>query len=92
MSKKANILNLLVTLILTMAALLYALNVSKVLYNGEITDIIIKFLVGAILAGLINAIFHELGHLIAGKANKFVFSSIVIWFFKWARVNKKIKL
>lgn len=91
MSKKFNILNLLVTLVLTMLALLYALNVSKVLYNGEIADIIIKFLVGAVFAGLINAIFHELGHLIAGKVNKFAFSSMVIWFFKWTKVNKKIR-
>ncbi len=91
MSRRANLLNYLITTVLTMIALLLVLNIGLTRYGGKMTDILIKFTVACVTAGLFNAIVHELGHLIAGKSNKFVFSSMVIWFFKWARVNKKIQ-
>ena len=35
---------------------------------------------------------HELGHLLAGKKNDFVFSEMNVWFLRWKRVKSKIRL
>ena len=60
-------------------------------YSEELVDVLLKFLVGAIVAGLVNTFAHELAHLIVGKKNGFAFSSITVWFFKWYKVKNKIR-
>jgi Zn-dependent protease len=60
-------------------------------YGVQLFDAIIRFLIGAIIAGFLNTVAHELGHYFAGKKNGFAFSSMVIWFFKWKKVKNKTK-
>lgn len=91
MSKKVNVLNYIITMAITMGTLFWALMVCNEVYSGQMIDAFLRFLVGAIIAGFLNTTAHELGHFFAGKKNKFVFSSMVIWFFRWSRVKKKIK-
>lgn len=91
MSRKANIINYIITIALTMLALFFALSKSGEFYGSEMFVSMLRFAVGAIVAGLINAFMHELGHLISGKKNGFVFSSMVIWFFKWSKINNKMR-
>ena len=40
-------------------------------YPDTTINSLIRFVVGAIFAGLVNAFAHELAHLISGKKNKF---------------------
>ncbi len=91
MKRRTNLISNIIYLLLTMGALFVALFVCNNRYSEDLFSVIIKFLVGAIVAGFINTCVHELGHLIVGKKNGFVFSSISIWFFKWKRVGKKIQ-
>ena len=89
MSRKANIINFVATILLTMGAIVGVLNVVAVNYNVEVQEVLFEFICFAITAGLIHTIVHELGHLIFGKINSFKFSSMVIWFFKWQKLGNK---
>lgn len=91
MSRKANIINYVATILLTMVAVLVVMSLATTRYNVEIQEILLEFFAFAIVAGLIHTVAHELGHLILGKKNGFKFSSMVIWFFKWQKVENKIK-
>lgn len=91
MSKKTNVISYIITIALTLGSLFYVLNLSMEKYGGQMGETILRFAVSAIFAGLVHAFVHEFGHLVAGKKNKFAFSSMVIWFFKWTKVKKKIR-
>lgn len=91
MSRKANILSYIFTMLFTLGALFVAVYVCDARYGGNMLSAMIKFCVGAIIAGLVHTFAHELGHLIAGKKNGFKFSSMTVWFFRWKRVRNKIR-
>ncbi len=91
MSRKTNIINYIINMGATMGALLAVVLLCSDRYSETMVNALIKLLVGAILAGLINTFVHEFGHVIAGKYNGFVFSSVTIWFFKWTKRKKKIR-
>lgn len=90
MTKRQNIINTILSFVLTIGAIIL------IILCGKTSALMIKnvalFLAGAIVFGLINAFMHELGHLIFGRLNGFAFSSLTVWFFNWTRVSpKKIK-
>ncbi len=89
--KRRNLVSYVITMLATVLGFFATLTVCNNYYGGQMFDAIIRFLVGAIVAGFFNAVAHELGHFIAGKRNGFVFSSMAIWFFKWKKVNNKTK-
>lgn len=91
MNKKINVVSYIINMVLTMASLLCVVSLSLNNYPDTTINSLIRFVVGAIFAGLVNAFAHELAHLISGKKNKFAFSSMVVWFFKWTKVKKKIR-
>ena len=91
MSRKANIISYIITMVATLGTLFAAVYVCDVRYGGTMFSAVLKFIVGAIIAGIIHTFAHELGHLVAGKNNGFKFSSMTVWFFKWSRVRKKIR-
>ena len=49
------------------------------------------YLIGAVVWGLFNSFLHEFGHVIACKKNGFYILEVCVWFFKWTRVNKKMR-
>ena len=85
MNKKINIINNVIVYTVTLV-----LFVLVTLFGQKRTDnfwsLILLMVVGALVT-----IFHELGHLIAGKYNNFAFISLNILIFKWAKINDKIK-
>ena len=91
MTRKANIINYLLTMALTLISLFVIIFLCNERYNENLANVIIKFVVGAIVAGFIHTLFHELGHIVAGKKNGFVFSAVTIWFLKWFKLKNKIK-
>ncbi|MBE7080961.1 MAG: M50 family metallopeptidase [Clostridiales bacterium] len=91
MSRKVNIINYSLTMVITVALLLYALTLCSDVYGGEMVDAILKFAVGAIIAGVICTFAHELGHYFAGKKNGFVFSCMQVLFFRWEKVGKRVQ-
>lgn len=52
---------------------------------------ILFYLIGAVVWGLVNALIHELGHVIAGKKNGFFITGVTAWFFSWVRRGKKFQ-
>ena len=89
MSRKANIINFVVSMAVTMGALLALIAICNERYSEEMVMAVIKITVGAIVAGFVNTLAHELGHYFVGKKNGFDFSSITIWFFRWEKVKNK---
>ena len=91
MKRKINIINYLVTIGATFLIFFLTMLRCSEQYGGQIFDWILRFVVGGIVAGLICTIVHETGHFFAGKKSGFVFSSMVIWFFKISKDGEKIK-
>lgn len=91
MSGRTNIINNILSLGITILTFFAFMLVGNSNYPQEILPSILYMLGSAIFAGLLNAFAHELGHLIAGKKNGFVFSAMVVWFFRWMRVRKKVR-
>ena len=91
MKKSTNIINYILTITITfLLFFLTLLNCGKQ-YGGQVLDWALRFVVGGVIAGFLCALFHELGHFIAGRKNGFKFSSMVVWFFKLKKDAGKLK-
>ena len=91
MKKSTNIINYCVTMAVTIGLLIYTMTLCSEVYGGVMFEAVLRFAVGAIIAGIICTFAHELGHLFAGKKNGFVFSSMQVLCFKWEKVGKNVK-
>ena len=89
--RRSNLFSYVFSLAITLITLFVSIYVCNMRYGGVMIEAVLKFIVGAIFAGLINAFCHELGHLFAGKKNGFALSEISVWFFNWKKVGKKLK-
>ena len=87
MNKKINILNNILLLALTVAAVLTSAVIGSNAYGGDIGIFAVAglYIAGAIIFGFVNALVHEWGHVIAGKKNGFKILSVTVWFFRWTR-------
>ncbi len=91
MSRRANIISNVLSLGLTLLSLFFVVYFTNQNYYVEkMINVMLWFVLGAILCGLLNAFLHELGHVIAGKNNGYAFSAMTVWFFKWTKKKKKI--
>lgn len=93
MSKRKSIINGIISYIITFASLLLVIFVANNnnTSNVKMFSFMAIFLVGAIVFGFINALIHELGHVIFGKKNGFIILAFTVWFFKWTRKKNKYK-
>lgn len=92
MSRRTNIINAVLTLILTFGALFAVVYVCDYRYAvNNIFSVLVWVVIGAVLAGVLNTFVHEFAHLTVGKINGFAFSSIQILFFKWQKQGKKVR-
>ncbi len=88
---RRNLFSYIITILATAIGFFAVLTICNNFYGGQMFDAILRFLVGAIIAGFFNTVAHELGHYFAGKKNGFAFSSMSIWFFRWKKVKDKTK-
>lgn len=91
MKRSTNIINNIIYFLITMATLFLVVVTFNQRYNEGAFLSITTFVIGAIMAGIINTFAHEFGHYFAGKKNGFVFSCMCVWFFKWTKVNKQVR-
>ena len=91
MSRKCNIINNIIVTVATLVALVIAFILTQDYYAITLMNAIIWVLIGTIISGFINAVFHEIGHLLSGLKNGFAFSQITIWIFRWKKDGDKIK-
>ena len=92
MSRKTNIISNVLSIAITLGSLLAVVMIcNQNFYTDNTLKVFAWFALGALLGGLINAFAHELGHVIVGKKNGYVFYSMSVWFFKWTKPKKKIR-
>ncbi len=92
MSRKINVISYIITMLCMLAAIYLVVSTCNQIYaDVKLITAILYLGLGAVVAGLINTFVHELGHVLAGKRNGFVFSAVTVWFFNWKKVKNKIK-
>lgn len=91
MNRKLNLINNILSMLITMALVFLVAYVCNTRYYGNYFQIIVFFVLGAILSGFICTFAHESGHVLIGKKNRFSFVSMSVWFFKWYRTKKKLR-
>ena len=91
MNRKIKFLNYILPILFTICALFFVVYLCSTRYFMSMGETMVKFIVGALIAGFFHALLHELGHYYGGKKNSFVFSEMVVWFFKWKKQGKKVK-
>ncbi len=91
MSRRTNLINTVLTFLFSFGALFAVVYVCNSRYvEAELIDVALWVVIGAIISGTLNTFVHELGHLIIGRANGFVFSCMQVLFFKWEKIGEKI--
>ena len=93
MSRKLNVFNNILAFLLMFASLFFVTTFCNKNYLGQADPflIIAMFIGFAVVCGFVCTLFHELGHLLFGKLNKFAFLSFNVWFFKWWRPDGKMR-
>ena len=89
MSRKVNFINNVILMVLTMSGFAGVVFTANRIGSASIGMVLLYVLCGAVVAGFISTLCHELGHLIAGKKNGFAFISMTVWFFKWSKEKNK---
>ena len=90
MSRRANVINFIVSTGVTLLGILVIVSVCNQRYAETMFDALVKFAVAAIVAGLVNTFAHEMGHYISGKKNGFVFSAMTVWFLSGKKLTAKL--
>lgn len=89
MTRRTNFINNVILMVLTIAAFAVTVFTANKIGGASLGLVFVYLIVGALFAGFIATLCHELGHLIAGKINGFMFVSMTVWFFKWSKEKKK---
>lgn len=89
MNRTANLINNIITIVVSVGLLM--LSVSFGDNTISVYAIIGYGILGVFIFGFINTLLHETAHVIAGKRNGFSFISMNVWFFKWSKINGKIR-
>lgn len=90
MSRKLNIVNNVISFLITVVSLFLIVVVANNRYpDAEQMTVIGLMFLGVVISGLLCTFLHELGHLIFGKANNFTLISFKVWFFVWTKRNGK---
>ena len=83
MSRRVNFINNILVMLFTIVGVFAVVFVANGTFNASMGTVLVYFAVSAVIAGFICTLFHEVGHLIAGKMNGFAFVSMTVWFFRW---------
>lgn len=90
MSRRTNVINNILSMLITVAAVFLVAQICNVRYTGvNFFGVICLLVLGAVIAGFFCTVAHEVGHLIAGRKNGFKFSALSVWFFRWRKTGKK---
>ncbi len=91
MSKKINIINNVLSFVITLALLVFTVMYcnDKFVSGDNGMQIVLFLAIGAVVAGVLSTLLHETGHLIAAKCKGFAVVSFAFLFFRWKRVKNK---
>ena len=91
MSRRVNFINNILVMLFTIAGVFAVVFVANGTFNANMGTVLLYFAISAVIAGFVCTLFHEIGHLIAGKTNGFAFISMTVWFFKWSVIRGNIR-
>lgn len=92
MNKKINIVDNVLSFVVTLALLVFAVMYcnNKFVSDDNGMQIVLFLAIGAVVAGILATFLHEAGHLMAAKSKGFAVVSFSFLFFKWKRVKDKM--
>ena len=90
MSRRVNFINNILVMAFTLAGIFAVVLIANDKFSATLGTVLLYFVISAVIAGFICTLFHEVGHLIAGKINGFALISMTVWFFRWSKVRGKI--
>ena len=84
MSRRLNLINNVLSLLITVGLIFLVVFASNERFTDGAFLVVLATIGSAIVSGFIITFFHELGHLIFGKANGFKMISFTVWFLRWS--------
>lgn len=89
MNRKTNILNNILSLLITVGLIFLVVYFANKRFTDGAFVLILWLFASAVISGFIVTLFHELGHLVFGKLNGFTLISFTVWFLKWSKRKGK---
>ncbi|MBO5714425.1 MAG: hypothetical protein J6R83_03260 [Clostridia bacterium] len=89
MSRRLNLINNVLSLLITVGLIFLVVFDANERFTDGAFFVVLALIGSAIVCGFIVTFFHELGHLIFGKANGFKMISFTVWFLKWSKKKGK---
>ena len=90
MSRRLNLINNALSLLITVGLIFLVVYGANERFVDGTFLVVLSLIVSAIVCGFIITFFHELGHLIFGRANGFKMISFTVWFLKWTKKKGKL--
>lgn len=91
MNRKSNIVYNVIILACTVGLAITVVALANNTYYADLLTTLLLFLLGAVLAGILNTVLHEWGHVLAGKRAGMEFLSLRLWFFTIVKENGKTR-
>lgn len=91
MNRKSNIVYNVIILACTVGLAITVVALANNTFYADLFTTLLLFLLGAILAGILNTVLHEWGHVLAGKRAGMEFLSLRLWFFTIVKENGKTR-
>lgn len=88
MNRKSKIINIVLSIILPVACLLFVLFFAKKSYFYDVKKVMLYTILGAITFGIFNVFFHELGHVVFGKIKGFTLINFTFLFFSFTKLKR----
>ena len=79
MNRKSNIVYNVIILACTVGLAITVVALANNTYYADLFTTLLLFLLGAVLAGILNTVLHEWGHVLAGKRAGMEFLSLRLW-------------
>lgn len=90
MSKRKNLIYGIVSALFGLGSLVAVVIWKNLIVGGSFIIPALIIFAGSIISLFLISFFHELGHLVFGKANGFKFVSMTVWFFRWYKRGNEI--
>ena len=91
MTRRQNLFNNLLLFIATGVSIFFVAMRGTEFFEQNIVLVVLFFIIGAIIAALINTFAHETGHILAAKKQNFFVAAFRITFFAYVKKGKKFE-
>ncbi|MBQ0099844.1 MAG: hypothetical protein KBS91_04795, partial [Firmicutes bacterium] len=89
MTKRKSLIYSIISYVVALGLIFAVVILTSRKYYYEPIKVFALFLASAVIFGFLNALLHEVGHIVIGKKNGFKILAFTVWFFKWTKVKNK---